>query len=270
MRRRARATQPANRAPRDHGRGLYRAILEGGHTTHPRDLVVSHITSPTAVTFPVAELCRRARGQGIYTIIDGAHAPGQRSLDLESVGADFYTGNCHKWMMGPKGSAFVYVRKQLQHMIEPLIVGHGWRPDYVSDRPLIEYVEQFGTRDLAAFLAVPAAIDYMQAHGWDEVRMRCHRLASETRKRIEEHFDVESIYPDSFEWYSQLAAIRLPDRINIPALGRILHGQYHIEMPLIHWHGFKVARLSVQSYTTQEDLDTLVDAITKHAPECMA
>jgi isopenicillin-N epimerase len=241
-----------------------------GVNPRTRVIYLSHITSPTAVTFPIAEICRRARQAGILSVVDGAHVPGQRALDLQTLGADFYTGNCHKWMMGPKGSAFLYVRQDKQHLIEPLIVGHGWGPDWVSDNPLVDYVEQVGTRDLAAFLAVPAAIDYMQAHDWDEVRMHCHRLASETRRRIEDHFDVESVYPDAFEWYSQLVAIRLPDRVDVHELGRILREQYRIEMPLIHWHGIKLARLSVQSYTTQEDLDILVDAVMQHAPECMA
>jgi isopenicillin-N epimerase len=240
-----------------------------GVNPRTRVIYLSHITSPTALTFPVQEICRRAREAGILSVIDGAHVPGQRELDLDEIGADFYTGNCHKWMMGPKGSAFVYARREVQYLIEPLIVGHGWGPDWVSDKPMVDYVEQFGTRDLAAFLAVPAAIEFMRARGWDEVRARCHQLACETRQRIEDHFDTESICPQSFEWFSQLAAIRLPDRTDLAALGKILRDEYAIEIPLIHWHGHKLARLSVQSYTTQAELDTFVTAVMKHVPECM-
>jgi hypothetical protein len=91
----------------------------------------------------------------------------------------------------------------------------------------------------------------------------------ETRKRIEDHFDTESICPESFEWFSQLGAIRLPDRTDLSALGKILRDEYAIEIPLIYWHSAKLARLSVQVYTTQAELDTFVDAVMKHAPECM-
>lgn len=240
-----------------------------GVTPRTRVLYISHITSPTALTFPVEAICRRAREAGILTVIDGAHVPGQRDLDLEAIGADFYTGNCHKWMMGPKGSAFLYARRDVQHLIEPLIVGHGWGSDWVSDKPMVDYVEQFGTRDLAAFLAVPAAIEFMRAHDWDTVRMQCHAKVCETRRRIEDHFDTESICPESFEWFSQLGTIRLPDATDLRTLGKILHERYRIEIPLIHWHGFKLARLSVQIYTTQAELDTFVDAVMKHVPECM-
>lgn len=240
-----------------------------GVNPRTRVIYLSHITSPTALTFPVMEICSRAREVGILSVVDGAHAPGQRALDMEDIGADFYTGNCHKWMLSPKGSAFLYVRNDKQHLIEPLIVGHGWHAERVSDKPLVDYVEQFGTRDLAAFLAVPAAIEYMRAHDWDAVRSRCHRLALETRRRIESFCDTESTCPDDVAWFSQLAPIRLPDGVNLPQLGRILREQYKIEMPLIHWGQVKGARLSVQAYTTQEDLDTLVGAIEKHLSECL-
>ena len=239
---------------------------------NPRTRVVylSHITSPTALTFPVREVCRRAREAGILSIVDGAHVPGQRELFLDEIGADFYTGNCHKWMLGPKGSAFLYARRDVQHLIEPLIVGHGWRPDAVSDKPMQDYVEQFGTRDLAAFLAVPAAIAFMRQHDWDTVRMRCHRMARQARRRIESHFGVEPICPESFDWFSQMVAIRLPDRTDLTALGAILRERYRIEMPLIHWHHLKLARLSVQAYTTEAELEALAQALCRHVPECSA
>ncbi|MCS6847950.1 MAG: aminotransferase class V-fold PLP-dependent enzyme [Anaerolineae bacterium] len=239
-----------------------------GVTPRTRVVYLSHITSPTALTFPVQEICRRAREAGILSVVDGAHVPGQRALDLDAIGADFYTGNCHKWMMGPKGSAFLYARREVQHLIEPLIVGHGWRPDAVSDKPMQDYVEQFGTRDLAAFLAVPAAIDFMRRHDWDAVRMRCHEMVCQTRRRIEAHFDVEPICPESFDWFSQMAAIRLPDRVNLDALRETLHERYRIEMPLIQWHHLKLARLSVQAYTTEDELETLAQALFAHVPEC--
>jgi isopenicillin-N epimerase len=239
-------------------------------TPRTRVIYLSHTTSPTALTFPLQALCRRARAAGILTVIDGAHVPGQRELYLDELGADFYTGNCHKWMLAPKGTAFVYVRPEVQHLIEPLIVGHGWFPDRRSEQPLVDYVEQFGTRDFAAFLSVPAAIEYMTAHDWVAVRERCYRMALDTKQIIEQSLGVEPICPESFEWFSQLCPIRLPDKTDMGKLSEIFREHYQIEMPLITWHEFKIARLSVQVYTSQDELDAFVEAATTHVLACQS
>lgn len=238
-------------------------------TPRTRVIYLSHTTSPTALTFPLQEICRRARAAGILTVIDGAHVPGQRELYLDELGADFYTGNCHKWMLAPKGTAFVHVRPEVQHLIEPLIVGHGWFPDRRSEQPLVDYVEQFGTRDFATFLSVPAAIDYMAAHDWPQVRARCYEMALATKHTVEQMFDTESICPETFDWFSQLCPIRLPDQTDMGKLSEILRNDYQIEMPMITWNNFKIARLSLQIYSTQEELDTFVGALEKHIPECL-
>ena len=240
-----------------------------GVTPRTRVIYLSHTTSPTALTFPLQELCRRARAAGILSVIDGAHVPAQRDLSLDELGADFYTGNLHKWANAPKGSAFLYARPEVQESIEPLIVGHGWFPDKQSEKPLIDYVEQFGTRDPSAFLAVPAALDYMQAHDWPQVRARCHQMGLATKRTVEQMFDTEAICPENFEWFSQLIPIRLPDQTDMGKLGQLLRDEYQIEMPMINWNGVKIARLSVQIYTTQEELDTFVGALEKHVPDCL-
>jgi len=239
-----------------------------GVTPRTRVIYLSHTTSPTALTFPLEEICRRARAAGILTVIDGAHVPGQRDLFLDEIGADFYTGNCHKWMGAPKGTAFLYVRDDKQHLIEPLIVGHGWHLGEKSAKPLIDYVEQYGTRDLAAFLAIPAALEYMAAHDWPQVRAHCHAMALDTKRTIERMFHTESICPEEFAWFSQLCPIRLPDNTDMGKLGKLLHEHYQIEMPMITWGNYKIARLSVQIYTTQDELDAFVEAITSHVPIC--
>ncbi len=229
---------------------------------------LSHTTSPTALTLPVQEICRRAREAGIISVVDGAHVPGQRDLFLDDLGADFYTGNGHKWMCAPKGTAFLYARPQVQDLIEPLIVGHGWSPGTKSTSPLVDYVEQFGTRDFAAFLSVPEAIAYMEAQQWEQVRQRCHAMALATKRTLEAHFGTETICPESVDWFSQLCPIRLPDDTDLAKLSRILRDQYQIEMPLISCVGVKIARVSVQIYTRQTELDTLIEAIQQHLPHC--
>ncbi len=131
-----------------------------GVTPRTRLVFLSHITSPTAILFPVAEICRRARAAGILTIVDGAHAPGQIPLDLLEVGADFYAGNLHKWLCAPKGAGFLYARREVQDMLDPLVVSWGFQPDVPGPSRFIDYHEWWGTRDVAAFLSVPAAIQF--------------------------------------------------------------------------------------------------------------
>ena len=171
-------------------------------------------------------------------------------------------------MGGPKGTAFLHARDEVQQLIEPLIVGHGWFPDKRSEIPLVDYVEQFGTRELAGFLAVPAAIDYMRQHDWPAVRQRCHSMALAAKHTLEQHFDTEMICPESFDWFSQLCPIRLPDQTDMGKLGQILSEEYQIEMPMINFRGTKIARLSVQIYTAQEEIDAFVKALMTHVPAC--
>ena len=131
-----------------------------GVTDRTRVLFISHIASPTAITFPIKPLIDRARARGILTVVDGAHAPGQIDLNLRELGADFYSGNLHKWLMSPKGSAFLYARKEMQHLVEPLVISWGWEAEKPGPSKFIDEQEWTGTRDIAAFLSVPSVIQF--------------------------------------------------------------------------------------------------------------
>jgi len=235
-----------------------------GVSGQTRVIFLSHITSLTSLTFPVNEICRRARAANILTIVDGAHVPGQIPLDLSSVDADIYTGACHKWMMAPKGSAFLYVRREVQKRFDPLVISWGFNPDpgFSSGYPFIDYHEWQGTRDMAAFLSVPAAIDFQKQHNWDSVRSDCHQLAVETRQRVNTLTGLASICPDSAGWYSQMATIRLP-QLDAAALKKQLYQEFQIEVPIIKWQGEIMMRVSYQGYNTQADADALVYALEK-------
>src|SRR5262249_25309419 len=137
-----------------------------------RVVFCSHVEWSTGHVNDVADLCRRAREAGALTIVDGAHAPGQVPLDLESIGADVYSGNCHKWLCAPKGSAFLYVRPELHDTIERAVISWDW----LAGAPFHVRHRWQGTRDPAAYLAVPAAIDFQAEHEWNAVRARCHKF----------------------------------------------------------------------------------------------
>ena len=232
-----------------------------------RIIFISHIASPTALIFPIQAICRRARQAGILTIIDGAHAPGQIPLNLTELGADVYTGAAHKWLMAPKGSAFLYARREVQAWLEPLVVSFGWESDAPSGSKLVDYNEFQGTRDMAAFLATPAAIRFQAEHDWDHVRRECHQLLREARLRINKLTGLESICPDSPEWYAQLATVRLPladtSRPALQALHARLYAEYHIEVPVHTWNNQPMLRISVQGYNSQADIDALVRALER-------
>src|SRR5712691_9175543 len=147
-----------------------------GVTPRTRALFLSHITSPTAVILPIEPLIARARAAGIWTVIDGAHAPGQVDLDLSQMGVDFYGGNCHKWLSAPKGAGFLYVRPELQHLIEPVVISWGWRPITPGPSVFVDEIERQATHDPAAYLSVPTAIAYQADHEWPSVRQECHEL----------------------------------------------------------------------------------------------
>ncbi|MBN1179441.1 MAG: aminotransferase class V-fold PLP-dependent enzyme [Anaerolineae bacterium] len=231
-----------------------------GVTARTRVLFLSHITSPTAIIFPVAELVRRARAAGILSVVDGAHAPGQIPLDLDALGADFYAGNAHKWLLAPKGAAFLHVRRDVQHLVEPLVVSWGWESDQPSASRFVDYHEWQGTRDIAAFLAVPEAIRFMETHDWPAVRRSCHALLREARQRVTALTGLPPLTPDSPAWFAQMAAFPLPP-CDAEALKRRLYDTYRVEVPIVVWNGRPLVRVSVQAYNTPADVTALVEAL---------
>lgn len=234
----------------------------------PRTKVVylSHLTSTTALTFPVAEVCRRARERGILSVVDGAHAPGQLPLDLEAVGADFYTGNLHKWLCAPKGAAFLWARPERHEMLEPLVVswgscaevaGHTGFDAYTGTTTLERRLQWQGTRDLSAFLSVPAAIEFQRSHGWDAVRARCHALAARARERVQALTGLP--HPCAEADFAQMVALPFPR--TDPATLKEALWRRRIEIPVTTHRDHLFVRLSVQGYNTEADLEALLTAL---------
>jgi isopenicillin-N epimerase len=170
--------------------GFTEALREA-MTGRTRVLFLSHVTSATALVFPLEAIVAEARARGIVTVIDGAHAPGQIALDLAALGADYYVGNCHKWLMAPKGTAFLHARAEAQAALVPALISHGWTEAREDPGPFggtaFQDAFQFqGTRDPAAWLAVPAALRFRADHDWPAVAARCHNLAWVIAHRVAE------------------------------------------------------------------------------------
>jgi isopenicillin-N epimerase len=231
-----------------------------GVTPKTRVLFLSHITSPTALTFPVEALVRRAREAGIWTVIDGAHAVGQLTLDLAALDADFYTGNCHKWLCAPKGSGFLYARRELQPLLAPPITSWGHAVQAGAPNRFVDEFEWQGTRDLAPYLAVPAAIRYQRERDWPTVRRECHALARWVRGAVHDLYGLPPLTPDGEEWFTQMVAAPLPPCDTAEVKRRLLN-EHHIEIPIMKWRDHCLVRVSVQGYVTRADVETLVRAL---------
>ena len=204
---------------------------------------VSHITSPTALVLPVEEICAAARTAGVLSIVDGAHASGQLPLDLARLGADVYAGNCHKWLCAPKGAGFLWARPEHQRWIEPLVVSWG----YGAETTFAERHGWQGTRDPAAALAVPAAIE---AHSSFDLE-RCRRLATSFHDRL----PPVGPSPAPQMWASEVSTD------DPEGLQRRLFDEHRIEVVVRDWEGRSLLRVSIGPYNEAADVEKLLDAL---------
>lgn len=162
--------------------------------------------------------------------------------------------------------AFLYARREVQSWLEPLVVS--WGDETIAPSPdmgetqFVSFHQWQGTRDLAAFLATPAAIEFQREHLWNEVRERCHALAVETRRRVNRVTGLESISPESDEWFNQLVTIRVPP-MDLAQLKTRLYDEFKIEVPVVMWNNQHFIRVSYQGYNTEEDMEKLVVATKK-------
>ncbi|HEY3062159.1 MAG TPA: aminotransferase class V-fold PLP-dependent enzyme [Chloroflexota bacterium] len=238
-----------------------------GVTPRTRVLFISHITSPTALTLPIAPLIARAKKAGIWTMVDGAHAPGQVPIDLHALGVDFYGGNCHKWLSAPKGAGFLYVRRDLQELIEPLVISWGWRAHDPGPSRFVDEHERSGTRDPAAYLAVPDAIAFQAERDWPRVRAECHELVRVARAGLLELSGEEPLVDDDPRWFVQMATLPLPIDTDTEELKRRLWDDFRVEIPLSRWGNRPGIRVSVQGYNTRSDIEHLLEALAKLLPQ---
>lgn len=227
--------------------------LFSGVTERTKAIYLSHITSGTAVILPVKAIAARARELGILSIIDGAHAPGQVPLDLADIGADFYTGNLHKWACAPKGAAFLHARSEHHAWMESLTISWGWSR---GGDTFVSRNQQQGTQDVSRYLAVPTALDFLEEHDWDAVRASTNARLTAFRQRLHRRFETGAYYPDGAGWYAQMALVTLPVD-DVSTFNQRLFDEYAVEVPFTAHAGRHFVRVSVQGYVTDNDLDRL-------------
>lgn len=233
------------------------AALDAAAGERTRVVFVSHLASMTAAVLPVAAICRWARQRGVMSVIDGAHVPGQLALDLGTLGADAYVGNCHKWLCAPKGSAFLWVAEWLREHIEPLVVSWGCE----EGAPFAARHSWGGTHDPAAALAVPTAIAFQARLRWDGVRERGHALAARLQDTLVARFGLAPLYTGP-QWHAQMISVPVPwPTDEVGELQRRLRENARIEIPVISWGGRTLVRASFQGYNDGHDLDRLVQAL---------
>jgi len=231
-----------------------------GYNSKTKIIFLNHISSCTALVFPVKEICDRARELGLITIVDGAHVPGQLDLNITELNPDFYTGTLHKWMLAPKGSSFLYVKKQFQNTLDPLIVGWGYESVSPGESQFLDYQDYQGTRDVSAFLATPKVIEFLERNNWSTIAKQSKAIVLANYQRFCDLFQTQPLCPISEEFLVQMASV--PVNTSDPVgLKELLFNKYKIEIPVMSLNGNFYLRYSINGYNSQEDLDVLYAAL---------
>jgi isopenicillin-N epimerase len=242
-------------------------------TSRTRLAMIDHVTSHTALVFPISRLIRELNARNILTLVDGAHAPGMMPLNLTTLGAAYYTGNLHKWVCAPKGAAFLWVREDLQTGIQPAIISHGNntpRRGYSSFQDRFDWA---GTSDPTPWFCVGEAIRWLGAllpGGWPELRKHNHDLVLQARRLLCKQLGLEPPCPEKF--LGSMATLALPARFqNRPRTGKVdrearrLYDDWGIEVPFNRLGSpeTRYFRVSAQIYNSLPEYRYLAKALSE-------
>lgn len=233
-----------------------------GYTPKTKAIFISHITSATALIFPVKEICERAKELGLITIVDGAHVPGHIDFDLRELKADIYAGACHKWLLTPKGSSFLYVTKEFQDLFDPLLISWGFDSDHPGKSTFLDYHEYQGTRDFSAFLTIPKAMEFREKYNWSQVSEQCKQMILDNYEDVANVVHSAPICPISGEFLGQMCSIPIHTKDPI-ALKEMLLNEFQIEMPVFVHNDQVYLRFSTQAYVSQQDIDDLKNSLSQ-------
>ena len=223
-----------------------------------RLVIVDHISSPTGLVWPVEKIVAAARERGALVLVDGAHAPGQLELNVPALGADWYTGNCHKWLYAPRGCAFLWARSDLQAQVHPLAISHGYTKGFTEE------FDWPGTRDFSPWLAATSGVRFIRDLGPDPVRRYCHDLAIASAEKISRAW--RQPLAGAATMHGSLMAIRLPDSYQRGGATREIArkvqsefmDRHRIAVAVMPIDGALWARISAQIYNGPEDYERLI------------
>ncbi|MCB9792535.1 MAG: aminotransferase class V-fold PLP-dependent enzyme [Alphaproteobacteria bacterium] len=224
-----------------------------------RLVVLDHVTSFSGLVLPIEDMVQLCREAGVPALVDGAHAPGQLALDLEALDADYYVGNCHKWLWAPKGCALLRVAPRAQAGLHPTVISHGYRQGFTQE------FDFTGTADVSAWLSIDAALDFQAELGDERVRAHNRALALQARALLSEAWGATPAGPP--ETVGFMAALQLPERygpgtwegsraVKVP-----LWDKHRIEVPVTHFGGRLWLRISAQVYNELGDYERLAEAL---------
>ena len=236
--------------------------------------MIDTVTSPTGLLMPFERLTNELEAKGVSVLLDAAHGIGMIPLALDALGASYVTSNCHKWLCAPKGSAFLHVRKDVQHRIHPLTISHGMTFPLGDTTRFRHEFDWTGTRDISAACSIPATIEYMEnmvEGGWPAIMQHNHNLAVEGRRILCERLGIEAPCPD--DMIASIATLPLPDEHQdggIPLhepdpLHKVLQDTYGIQVPVWSWESPKgrYIRISAQLYNHVDEYHYLADALAE-------
>ncbi len=225
-----------------------------------RLVVVDHVTSPTGLILPIDALVRACRERGIAVLVDAAHAPGMLPVDVDGLGADFWTGNLHKWACAPKGAAVLWVAPEHRGRVHPLVVSHGY------GKGLADEFDWTGTGDPTPYLAAPLAIDLLAGLGWDRLRRHNHALAAHGRDVVAAALAAEA--PVADDRFGSMSLVELPpgtagSEDEARALSDRLFDEHGVEVPITLWDGRAFVRMSAHAYNAPEEYERLATALER-------
>tara|TARA_B110000263_G_scaffold209670_1_gene191833 strand:+ start:1813 stop:3003 length:1191 start_codon:yes stop_codon:yes gene_type:complete len=236
-------------------------------------IFLSHITSSTALIFPVKRICEIAKQHNILTIIDGAHGPAQVDFSISDMNPDIYVGACHKWMCAPKGVSFLYANKDIQDSIDPLVISWGWRGKMFKEQSQYINCHQWqGTDDLSAYLTIPTILNFFKKHDWNNVRSDCHNLILDVKDMFSKLGSKCQPTSNNENHIGQMLSFKLNQEsklidnvINNPnqveEVQNIIFNQSKIHIPIIIWDEQVFMRVSIQAYNSRDDINVMFEML---------
>jgi len=226
-------------------------------------LVIDHVTSPTALVFPLEQIAAGCRARGVEVLADGAHAPGMIPLDVEKFGVDYYTANLHKWVCAPKGTAVLWVAPPQQSRVHPAVISHN------LDQGLAKEFVWQGTRDLSSWLTAPTAIAFMENLGWENVMSHNHHLATWAHQMLVDRWKVQPISPLDGSLLGSMATVRLPGKLaklqgkDVQDFQQRLYSEFGLELPVVGFAGQQMIRVSCQVYNVPAEYERFAETVLK-------